>query len=99
MRGLKQNQIITLDFISQNNQRKKLYRLDDFKNETPTHMGATHANLKLKQKFKTEAKILKSNSQGIGPNFWYPQNQRELLIHIHIFDGEKSTGQKSYQCL
>ena len=52
MRGLTQNQIITLDFISQNDQRKKLYNLGDFKNETPTHMGATHAISKLKQKFQ-----------------------------------------------
>ena len=52
MRGLKQNQIITLDFISQNDQRKKLYNLGDFENEKPTHMDVTHTSSKLKQKFQ-----------------------------------------------
>ena len=49
LRGLTQNQIITLDFISQNDQRKKLYYFSDFENETPTHISATHASSKLKQ--------------------------------------------------
>ena len=52
LRGLTQNQIITLDFISQNEHRKKLYTSGDFDNETPTHIGATHAISKSKRKFQ-----------------------------------------------
>ena len=51
LRGLRQNQINTRDFIYRNDQRKKFFNLGDFENETSTHMGATHANSKLKQKF------------------------------------------------
>ena len=36
----------------QNDQRYKIYTLGDFGNETPTHMGTTHAISKIEQKFQ-----------------------------------------------
>ena len=67
LRGLTQNPIITLDYIYQNDQRKKLCRLDDFENETPTHMGATHAISKLKQKFQNRI------PRELDQNFYIPR--------------------------
>ena len=52
LRGLRQNQISTRECISENDQCKKLCNLGDFENEKPTHMSATHAISKLKQKFQ-----------------------------------------------
>ena len=52
LRGLTQTQIITLEYICQNDPRTKLYKLGDFENETPTHMDATHATSKLRHKFQ-----------------------------------------------
>ena len=67
MRGLRQNQLSTREFISQNDQRKKLCNLDDFENETPTYMGATHANSKLKQKFQNRI------PRELDQNFYIPR--------------------------
>ena len=65
LRGLTQNQIITLDFISQNFQRKKLYTLGNFDDEIPTHIGATHAILKSKRKFQNRIPRELNQSFGI----------------------------------
>ena len=51
LRGLRQNQLSTREFISQNDQRKQLCNLGDFEIENSTHMDAAHAISKLKQKF------------------------------------------------
>ena len=66
LRGLRQNQISTLVFISQNDQRKKLCNFGDFENETPTHMGTTHAILKLNQKNQNRI------PRGLDQNFYIP---------------------------
>ena len=52
LRGLTWNRINTLNFIDQNDQCKKIYSFGDFGNETPTHMGATHAIPKFQPKFQ-----------------------------------------------
>ena len=52
MRGLKQNQINTLIFTYQNDQRNNICLLSDCGNETPTHIDATHAFSKILQNFQ-----------------------------------------------
>ena len=52
MRGLKQNQINTLIFTYQNDQRNNICLLSDCGNETPTHIDATHAFSKIFQNFQ-----------------------------------------------
>ena len=52
MRGFKQNQINTPYLIYEINQGKKLNILDDFENKTITHMSATHAFSKIRDKFQ-----------------------------------------------
>ena len=49
LRGLMWNQISTPDFAYQNDQRNKIYTLDDFGDEAPTLIGATHAIIALIQ--------------------------------------------------
>ena len=52
LRGLWRNQIITLNYIYQNDQRYKIFTSSDFGNETPTHMGPTNAITKIERKFQ-----------------------------------------------
>ena len=57
----------------ENDRRKKLNALGDFENKTPTHMDETHAISNSERNFQNP------NSQGIGSNFLYHQNQHDLL--------------------
>ena len=52
LRGLRQNQISTANFIYENDQLLKINTLGDFEIETPTHMSTTHAIKKPEQKFQ-----------------------------------------------
>ena len=52
LRGLTWNRIDTLSFIDQNDKCKKIYSFRDSGNETPTHIGATHAIPKFQPKFQ-----------------------------------------------
>ena len=45
--------------------------------------------------FKNSWRIPKSNSQGVGPKFWYLQNQYNLLNQFLFFEMEKSLMEKS----
>ena len=64
LRGLTCNQMNTPYFIYEIDQRKKLNTLDDFENQTPTHIDVTHA-------------FSKSNSQGIDLKPLYLQNRHK----------------------
>ena len=57
LRGLSQNQISTLYFIYQNDQRKKIYEMSEFENKTPTHIDATHAISKSERNFQNRIPI------------------------------------------
>ena len=48
--GFRRNQISTPYFIYQIDHRNEYNTISDFENETPTHMSATHAISKIKQK-------------------------------------------------
>ena len=50
MRGLRLNQISIPYFIYQIDHDDEVDTIDDFENETPTHMSAFHAITKIKQK-------------------------------------------------
>ena len=52
LRGLTWNQMNTPYFIYEIDQRKKLNTLGDFENQTPTHIGTTHAFSKILQNFE-----------------------------------------------
>ena len=54
MRGLKQNQINTPNYIYiyQNDEHKKIYTFGDFERETPTHKGGAHAISKFSGNFE-----------------------------------------------
>ena len=60
MRGLRRNQLSTLSFIYENDQRKKIDTLGDFDNKTPTHMAATHAISKSKRIFRLPRELDKN---------------------------------------
>ena len=47
LRGLRQNQIGTPHLIYRNDQCNKINIQCDFENETPTYIGAAHANSKI----------------------------------------------------
>ena len=89
LRGFKQNQINTPYLIYEINQGKKLNILDDFENKTITHMSATHAFSKIRDKFQN--RIPRESDQN-----WYPQNQRNLLIHFQLLEIRNSLAEKSY---
>ena len=57
--------------------------------ESNTHAYERHPRI-----FKTSWKILEPDSQGIGPKFWYRQNQRDLLIHFQLFEIKKRSQKK-----
>ena len=52
LRGLGRNQIITANFIYQNDQCNKVNTLGDFENETPTYISTTHAFSKVRENFQ-----------------------------------------------
>ena len=61
-----ENQISTLNFTYQNDQCKNLYLVGDFGNETPTHMGTTHAISKFQPKFQNRI------TRELDQNFYMP---------------------------
>ena len=63
LRGLRQNQISTHNFIYQNDQHEKIYTFDDFGWETPTHNAGARAISKFWVKLKN--RIPRESDQNI----------------------------------
>jgi len=52
LRGLRQNQITTPNYIYQNDQHEKIYTFGEFGRETPTHKAGAHAISNFWENFK-----------------------------------------------
>ena len=72
LRGWKRNQMKTLNFIYDNDQRNRINIFGDSESVTPTHLGAAHAFLKIQQNFQNRF------SRELDKNFYIP---RICMIH------------------
>ena len=94
LRGLGQNQISTPHSIYENDHRNKINILRDFEDETPTHMSATHAILKISRKIKKTANVWTANispTTVYTPDNLYQNDRRNKIYTLSYFENQTPT--------